>query len=88
MAVLSLLEHMLGALACCGSDEAPDPDGRPTHTQPRTLEIADTYKMPGNPEWLLEGFGHVWTSSGDVLITDDWIWATSSDDNTVVRVAR
>ncbi len=25
---------------------------------------------------------------GDVLITDDWIWASSFDDNVVVRVAR
>ena len=29
-----------------------------------------------------------YTSSGDVLISDGWIWATSSDDNVVVRVAR
>jgi len=27
-------------------------------------------------------------SGGDVLIADDWTWATASDDNVVVRVAR
>jgi outer membrane protein assembly factor BamB len=64
MAVLAVLA-LLGALAGCGSDEASDPDGRPTPTETRTLEIADTYEMPGNPEWLLEEFGHVWALKDD-----------------------
>jgi outer membrane protein assembly factor BamB len=47
-----------------------------TEIDPETHEVVATVEAPQ----LLSG--------GDVLITDDWIWATSSDDDTVVRVAR
>jgi len=29
-----------------------------------------------------------YTGEGDVLVTDDWIWAASYDDSVVLRVAR
>jgi streptogramin lyase len=47
-----------------------------TEIDPTTQEVVGTLDAPEH------------TSSGDVLISDDWIWATSSDDNLVVRAAR
>jgi streptogramin lyase len=52
------------------------PDSFLTVVDPTTHEVVATVDAPG------------YTSSGDVLITDDWIWATSSDDNQILRVAR
>jgi streptogramin lyase len=47
-----------------------------TELDPVTHAVMATLDAPDHP------------SGGDVLITADWIWATASDDNVVVRVAR
>jgi outer membrane protein assembly factor BamB len=47
-----------------------------TGIDPSAHEVVATVDAPDIP------------GGGDVLITDDWIWASSFDDNVVVRVAR
>jgi streptogramin lyase len=47
-----------------------------TALDPATHEVIATLQAPEYP------------GGGDVLITDDWIWAASYDDNVVLRVAR
>ena len=47
-----------------------------TAIDPATHQVTATVRAPDLP------------SGGDVLITDDWIWATDSDDGVLVRVAR
>lgn len=59
---------LVAGVAACGSDDQPAVSD-PTPSGPRVLEIADTYDLAGNPEWLLEGFGTVWVhkDDGDIL---------------------
>jgi streptogramin lyase len=47
-----------------------------TAFDPKSHEVVATVEAPDIP------------GGGDVLITEDWIWASSYDDNVVVRIAR
>jgi streptogramin lyase len=47
--------------AGCGDDQPPDE----VATGPRALELADTFELAGNPEWLVDGFDRVWVHKDD-----------------------
>ena len=58
---------LAAALAGCGSrgDSGPAAAGPVT---PSRLPVADTYRKPGNPEWLLAAFDTVWVHKDDGTI--------------------
>jgi streptogramin lyase len=61
-AVVPMVLALLGLAGCEGDAEGED---APAATGPRQLEVAQSWRYAGEPDFLLEGFGSVWALKAD-----------------------